>query len=483
MNAVAYARYSTDKQTENSIAYQLSKITEYCNKNNITLTGVYSDEACSGTNTNRTGFQSMLSDARKKKFDAVVIYDISRGSRDVVDWLEFRKNMKMLDIQIISTSQNLGDISDPNAFLTELISVGLGQHQVLDTRKKSIDGTAERAKKGLFCGGYPPLGYDIKDGEYIINETEASAVRKIFSLYADGASYDIIIDELNGLKGKRGQVIGKSSLHAILKNERYIGIYTWNKKQYKYMRKWAGGKPNPNIVKIENAITPIIDKETWEKVQIRMNTNKRNATNKAKREYLLSGLIKCASCGSAYIGKCATSKKGYETRYYVCGARYRNHTCNAPNINANELETFVVTIVKNYLKEINLSEYADEILKQLNNSSNDMQKEKAELAEVERKINNCVKSIANGLVFEELQDEVNRLKLRKSELQDIIAYNTNSETEITKEDIISKLNYDIENIENNPRKVLNDLVSVETNKDGSCTVFVGFLMKSCGSRI
>ncbi len=483
MNAVAYARYSTDKQTENSIAYQLSKITEYCNKNKITLTGVYSDEACSGTNTNRTGFQTMLSDARKKKFDAVVIYDISRGSRDVVDWLEFRKDMKMLDIQVISTSQNLGDISDPNAFLTELISVGLGQHQVLDTRKKSIDGTKERAKKGLFCGGYPPIGYDIKDGEYIINETEASAVRKIFSLYADGASYDIIINKLNGLKGKRGQAIGKSSLHAILKNERYIGIYTWNKKQYKYMRKWAGGKPNPNIVKIENAIPPIIDNGTWERVQKRMRTNKRNATNKAKREYLLSGLIKCASCGGAYIGKCSISKKGYETKYYVCGSKYRNHTCNAPNINANELETFVMITVKNYLKELDFNKYAEEILKQLNNTSNDTQKEKAELAEVERKINNCVKSIANGLIFEELQDEVNRLKLRKSELQDIISYNTNSNTEITKGDIINKLNFDVNNIENDPKKVINDLVSVEVNKDGSCTVFVGFLMKSCGGWI
>ena len=477
MNAVAYARYSTDKQTENSIAYQLSKITEYCQKNKITLTGVYSDEACSGTNTNRTGFQTMLSDARKKKFDAVVIYDISRGSRDVVDWLEFRKNMKILDIQVISTSQNLGDISDPDAFLTELISVGLGQHQVLDIRKKSIDGTKERARKGLFCGGYPPLGYDIKDGEYIINEIEAAYVRKIFSLYADGASYDIIIDKLNGLKGKRGQIIGKSSLCAILKNERYIGIYTWNKKQYKYMRKWAGGKPNPNIIKIENAIPPIIDKETWERVQKRMRTNK------AKREYLLSGLIKCASCNGAYIGKCSTSKKGYETRYYVCGAKYRNHICDSPNINANDLETFVMVMVKNYLKELNFNEYADEILKQLNNISDDMQKEKAELAEVERKINNCVKSIANGLIFDELQDEIDRLKLRKSELQDLIAYNANSETEITKEDIINKLSFDVENIENNPKQVINDLVSIEVNKDGTCTVFVGFLMKSCGSWI
>ena len=132
---------------------------------------------------------------------------------------------------------------------------------------------------------------------------------------------------------------------------------------------------------------------------------------------------------------------------------------------------------------MDFNKYAEEILKQLNSTSDDMQKEKAELAEVERKINNCVKSIANGLIFEELQDEVNRLKLRKSELQDIISYNTNSNTEITKEDIINKLNFDVNNIENDKKKVINDLVSIEVNKDGSCTVFVGFLLKSCGSWI
>ena len=176
-------------------------------------------------------------------------------------------------------------------------------------------------------------------------------------------------------------------------------------------------------------------------------------------------------------------KKGYETRYYVCSSKYRNHTCDAPNVNANELETFVVAMVKKYLKDIDFNDYADEILKQLNSSSDNMQKEKAELSEIERKINNCVKTIANGLYFEELQDEINRLKLRKSELQDIISYNTNSKTEITKEDIIKKLNFDIENIENNPRKVINDLVSVDANKDGTCTVFIGFLIKSCGSWI
>jgi len=211
INAVGYARYSTDKQTDNSIAYQLHAINEYCKKNGINIIDCYTDEGQTGTNDDRVGFQLMLADARQKKFDAVVIYDISRGSRDVGDWFKFRKEMDRLKINVISATQNLGDILNPNDFLTELLSVGLGQHAVLDIRKKSIDGVAEKAKKGAFLGGIAPLGYDIINQEYVINEVEANTVRTIFSFYAEGRSYGYIIDELKGARGKRGQLLGKNS--------------------------------------------------------------------------------------------------------------------------------------------------------------------------------------------------------------------------------------------------------------------------------
>ena len=74
--------------------------------------------------------------------------------------------MLRLGIQIISATQHLGDIMNPSDFLTELISVGLGEHAVLDTREKSIAGVAERAKQGAFLGGVAPLGYDIIKGQY-----------------------------------------------------------------------------------------------------------------------------------------------------------------------------------------------------------------------------------------------------------------------------------------------------------------------------
>lgn len=350
MRAFAYMRYSTDKQTENSIAYQMDAILKYCKDHNIVLSGSYSDEAESGTNLDRPGFQALVRAARQKELDTVLIYDISRASRDVADWFSFRKEMNQLEVRVISVTQQLGDVTNPDNFLTELLTAGLGQHMVLQTRQKSIAGVAEKAKQGVFLGGIAPLGYDIENGKYIINEAEAKIVKTIFTMYGNGSSYSKIIDTVKGYKGKRGRPIGKNSLHSILNNERYIGIYFWNKRKMKLFRKWAGGGLNPNTVKIENAIPRIIDDDLWERVRKRMDDNKNRARNKAcRREYLLSGMIECASCGSAYVGHTSTNKSGSMTSYYVCGNKYRTRNCQSKNINANGIETFVVQHVQQYL--------------------------------------------------------------------------------------------------------------------------------------
>lgn len=138
------------------LAKEMVPIYRFMQKNLVTITDKYIDEGLSGTNTNRPGFQKLLYDAEHAKFNKVIIYDISRGSRNVADWFLFREEMNRLNIKVISCCQQLGDIDDPNAFLMETISVALGQHQVLDTRKKSLAGSRARALKGAFMGGVPP---------------------------------------------------------------------------------------------------------------------------------------------------------------------------------------------------------------------------------------------------------------------------------------------------------------------------------------
>lgn len=491
MKAAAYARYSTDRQSENSIEYQLDEIRKYCKVNGIPIVATYTDEACSGTNADRAGFQAMVSAAETGTIDTVVIYDISRGSRDVGDWFQFRKSMMYLGVTVISaTGQRLGDLTNGQDFLLELITVGMGQVEVLGTRQKSIDGVAVRAKEGVFLGGVPPLGYDIVNEHYVINPEESRIVEKIYDMYADGYSYKEIIDALDGQLGKRGRPLGANSLKSILTNERYIGTYTWNKRKMKLLRKWAGGKPNPKCVRIEGAIPPIIDNGTWERVQKRMKDNKRNARNKAvRRSYLLSGLIECESCGAAYVGHTSRNTKGCETAYYVCGNKYRTHTCKAKNINAAELEEFVVQQVKAFLRSQDYAQAAKELADQVNAASADLSAERKELADTKAKIANGVKAILSGMTLPELQDEVDRLKVRQSELEDILARAGSETPRIDPEAVEAMLKEDADRINESltPQElaafIRQYVTKIYAHADGSCAVNVGVHISSCGGRI
>jgi len=479
LTAAAYARYSTDHQTSSSIEYQMRKIEEYCDQNGIEIVSRYQDEAYSGTNTNRPAFQELCADARKHNFQAVVIYDISRGSRDVSDWFGFRREMALYQIQVISVEDNIGDILNPADYLTELITVGLGQHHVLTSRQKSMDSIATKAKTGQFLGGVPNFGYDIVNGQYVINPTESAIVKKMFQMYANGQSYDDILKEIGHVRGKRGRIIGRNTIHYILRNERYIGVYTWCKYHYKVMGKYAGKTPNENAVRLENAIPPIIDREIWEKVQKRMNDRKKNAVNKAKREYLLSGLIECAACGSAYVGHTSTHK-GHENRYYMCGAKYRNHTCDACNLNADHVETFVVQNLKAYLLELDFDEMAHIIADRINSASDDLKAERMELLDIEAQIANGTRAILKGIDYPELQQELFRLRVRKSELEDIVG-NKNPHKPVKPERISAFLRHCVETWDSDLRGVIRDMIKVYAHPNGDFDVEIGVHIVDCGS--
>ena len=457
-----------------------SKQSLHCINSNL-----YVDEAQSGTNINRQGFTNLLNDARTGKFNAVVIYDISRGSRDIADWFTFRKEMQASKIAVLSVTEKLGDISNPNDFLVELINVGLGQHMVLQTRQKSRAGVAQKAKDAVFLGGVAPLGYDIVKQQYVINEHEATAVRLIFDYYADGSPYDLIIDELTakGFKGKKGQIIGRSSLNAILQNKRYIGVYSWNEYQNKYMGKWAGGNKNPDAVVIKDAIPAIIDISTWEKVQRRMKDNKKkNATNTAKNTYLLKGLIECGKCGGTFTGKTNTSGKGYKTRYYVCNNKYRIRTCDANNINADDIESSVVAGLRDYLLNSDFEEIADNVVTAYEQSKGGKVAERKELDKLQTELQNCVKAIRNGLDIPEMHNEVLQIRTRMAELEEALSWT--DDITISREMIITQLQKDAEHLDDESvqRLIKSYITKIYAHND-SINITGGVNMVDCGGRI
>ena len=138
---------------------------------------------------------------------------------------------------------------------------------------------------------------DRKTQKYIINEYEAEAVRLIFRMYLDGYSYTEIIDTLNsrGYRTRKGIPFAKNSLYAILRNERYTGVYIYVKDSTKnpkgkYVRH---GEYDPDaVIRIPGGIPAIISEDDFHRVQAKMKERQHKAAKfSAKQEYLLSGKI------------------------------------------------------------------------------------------------------------------------------------------------------------------------------------------------
>lgn len=236
-------------------------------------------------------------------------------------------------------------------------------------------GQRENALKAKHNGGKPPLGYDVdKDGHYIINEKEAAAVRLIFDMKIKGIGYAEIIKELRmrAIKTKFGNDYSKNSLHDILKNDKYIGVYSYNKTVGRRMlRKNTRTKSNECIV-IENAIPKIISDEKFYAVQEIMKKARRGC-NSAKEVYPLTGLVVC-KCGAAMNGCRMTSGK-VSTRYYRCRSRQMKFDCDNKLIRAKDLEHKIFNIIS---REILSPNHRNTLLNELNtemlNKANDISK-------------------------------------------------------------------------------------------------------------
>lgn len=105
--AVAYGRYSTDMQREESIDAQFRAIKDYCQRNEIELINTYADEGISGTTDNRPEFQQMIKDAELGAFDYVIVHKLDRFSRSKYDSAIYKRKLKLAGVQLLSVLENL----------------------------------------------------------------------------------------------------------------------------------------------------------------------------------------------------------------------------------------------------------------------------------------------------------------------------------------------------------------------------------------
>lgn len=353
--AVIYARFSSTHQREESIDAQLRACREYASKHGLSIVKIYIDRALSAKTDEREQFMNMIDDCVDGKIqtDAVIVHKSDRFSRNRLDSLYYKKKLGKKRIRFISVVENFDN--SPESIMLESMVDGFNEYYSKNLAREVMKGLKENAYKALHTGGSPPLGYDVNENkEYVVNETEAELVKRIFSDYLYGYSINKIVKKLNehGFKTKYGNKFSMQAVSDILKNEKYIGTYLFNRVS---KVDFAGAvskvrNDSDKIIKIEDGMPAIIDKEMFKEVQTMLK--EKNFTMKKHEvveNYLLSGLVYCGECGEKMIGN--RRKTGPDRNYYVtyrCSGRKKFKNCDNKEINKDKLEEAVMNYMEEY---------------------------------------------------------------------------------------------------------------------------------------
>ena len=402
--AALYVRYSSTNQTEQSIEGQVRVCTEFCQRQSITILETYADRATSASKDieKRTEFLRMIKDSEKHPWDAVIVYKLDRFARNRYDSANYKYRLKKNGVQLISATENISQ--DPEGIILESVLEGMAEFYAAELGQKINRGMRESAYKNQYIGGTVPFGYKIVNKKYVIDEETAPFVREAFQRFIAGDTIISICRSFNarGIRTSKKGKFGRASFARIFKNEKYIGVYQY--KDYK-----------------SNAIPPIIDRETWEKAQMKLRTLKQPGSYKAKQVYLLSGKIYCGHCGSRMQASKNVSSNGNDYAYYVCrGKKTGKAECAAKNIRKDFIEQIVLEDAFKMLTDENIEILADQAMKENQHeleTTTNIPALKQRISAINGSLENLTKAIEIGSAPETLIKRMTELEKEKKDLE------------------------------------------------------------------
>jgi site-specific DNA recombinase len=359
INSVAiYCRVSTEEQaTEGySISAQLQTLRQYAHLYGWQIAEEYVDEGISGKDIKgRPAMQRLISDVDKDKFQAVIVWKISRLSRNMLDTLVLLDKFEENDVKFISYSENF-DTGSPIGRLVVQMMASIAEMERNTLSENVKLGMTQRAKEGSWNGGVV-FGYDSIEKELIKNQKEAETVQLIFTLYAEGNGLKAITNHLNkvGFRTKRGKYFSINGIATILDNPIYNGKIRWLQVE-NWDKKRRRGK-NVNPILAEGQHEAIISDEIWNIVQARRKSRsfKQRQSNEP---FLLSSILRCPDCGQGMVPSITTHtlKDGNKRkhRYYVCNVFHNKGSaaCKANSIKAYDAEDAVINGITEFLKDL-----------------------------------------------------------------------------------------------------------------------------------
>lgn len=425
MRAVAYARFSSDDQREESIDAQMRAIKEYAARNDIVIIKEYTDEAQSARSDRRPAFQRMFTELPDLDVQIVLVHKLDRFSRDRYDTAFYKRQLKQQNIRLISVLEsNLDD--SPESIILESVLTGMSEYYSANLAREVMKGMRETAYKCKHTGGVPPYGYRVlPDRSYEIVESEAAVIRMIFDMYASGRGYSDIIAALEPYRTRSGNRFGKNSLHDLLINEKYIGTFVFNRAATSAngKRNNHASKPSEDVIRIPGGMPRIVDDDTWSLVQERIHDNKHKAAYKAKAVYLLSGKLFCGLCGASLVGKGGKSH-GKQFYRYMCGSRAQKKDCTLPSISKDLIEGMVIDEIEKLLAGIDIDTAAADLVKLCGEMDEPAEviAAREDLHTTKARLQNLVIAIRDTGANKYLLDEMKRLTLLESSLEKMCEY-------------------------------------------------------------
>jgi len=338
MKVGIYGRVSTEEQAQEgfSIAAQKEKLTAYAHSQDWEIYEYYIDEGISAKNTDRPALQRLLQDVRNRRLDVVLVYKLDRLTRSVLDLYQLLQEFDRYDVKFKSATEVYDTTTAIGRLFITLVAA-LAQWERENLAERVRFGQEQMVHEQKRPGGRPPFGYDLQQGTLVINPQEAPIVREIYAKYLDGAGLEGIARDLNnrGITTKAGNRWSKTTVQLLLQNPVYYGSLRWN-----YAK--GGSKKNApdEWVIIEDVHDPIIDKKTFEQAQTIGQNRKSRHPRELASEFLFSGVLHCAACGSPMHGKTIRSRRKEELtvrRYYRC-KEAAQHRCRTPMIREETVE-------------------------------------------------------------------------------------------------------------------------------------------------
>ena len=361
----AYCRVSsTLEEQEESYEAQLEYYTRIIQAHeDWDFAGIYSDEKSGTKASNRPGFQKLIKDSLDGKVDYILVKSISRFSRNIVDCQKYANLLHGNGVDIHFDKENL-DTADPSCSMMFSFLSTIAQDESRSISENMRWSYRERFKRGQYSlGNNTILGYDCVDRKLIPNK-DADAVRLIFQLYIEGKRIEEIRRLITdyGIRSKNGQPWSHNGIMYILQNERYVGDKKLQKQPPRnYLTKKLDTKEKYESYYLENDHEPIVDRETWNKVQELIKQHKEIVSAVGRiggKTHFLYGRLFCGECGEAMTRRTLTGREGKKHKIWSCRDRRKGRKgkgCKCRYVYESDLITEISNRIGEPLTEDNVT--------------------------------------------------------------------------------------------------------------------------------